>query len=360
MNTHFILQKDSKQITFDSNEEDVSLFAFSLQKTFDRNGNNVFVNIRDPEAYYQDVQYLLDESKIHRNQALEELLSGKYKFKYNPKKLIDEFILSPNRRSKRYLTLKNDYFRILSNYAIISKRLLEIQKKTEEEFPDMAERLNLIDEVLMKCFRRGENVIKCYLKYKKYMNLDIDDLTTQAELQSEYIKDLFSMVDKRQNISDEMEIQYTLDAYRRLTELSSNFVNILRICIEFIEGVEEPKLNDKFINNCKLIKMNSKYSRIVEFIDPSIRHSESHINTKVIQGQKMVQITENMKGERKIIAEYQFDEIKDMKKHLERLVLPSLITSFSANEIALFDMILMSPEYLTLLVHIGNKKIAYP
>ena len=69
-----------------------------------------------------------------------------------------------------------------------------------------------------------------------------------------------------------------LDVYRRYCELSSNFINLLRISIERTSQPEEKIVQyKKYVNNVEIIKSNSEYAIIVQCIEPRIRHSESWI-----------------------------------------------------------------------------------
>lgn len=355
----FTLCKNGEKITFESFEKDVLLYGFSFHQIPNAVGDMEFVSIKDLEKYYLDVEFLIDSENKRRAAAFKKVSSGKFKPSYDPEKLVRKFLLSNKRTSKKFGKLKNDYYEISMYFLLRSKFAVDRDKKLKEERPKYARYSNLIDKLFSRVYRADENYIKNYLKYKNFIDLDLDDLAPRILDEKKHHNRSFKMLSNQGGMPFEEGIRYPLDIYRRYAELTTHFINAIRISIELLQGNSNPKSHKKFIENCEIIRKFEGYSELIECLDPRIRHSESHINTVIDSQQLKIIITETHKirkeTKREVLCEYDSDQLQEMLLIMERDLIPALVYSFYLNEQVLIDITLHSPEYLISLLGIGNK-----
>ena len=98
----------------------------------------------------------------------------------------------------------------------------------------------------------------------------------------------------------------------------------------------------------------SRYASLLNCLDPTIRHSESHAATKIDKKNAKVQLTEAESGERRVIADYTFEQISEMTRELFDVLFPSMVLSFRFHGLAVLGVILLSVEYTELLLGIDN------
>ena len=110
--------------TFSSKEPDVVNYAFHLRKTIDSDGNCELVAFKDLEQYYRDVDFLNDAERSKVQQAYRDLAEARYTFDFDPDKLIEEFLLSNNRKSKKFSKLKSEHFHIAAHCMIAASHAL--------------------------------------------------------------------------------------------------------------------------------------------------------------------------------------------------------------------------------------------
>ena len=91
--------------TFSSKEPDVVKYTVHLRQTIDSDGKCELVAFKDLEQYYRDIDFLWKEEQSKRNQAYRDLAEGRYTFDFDPDELIEVFLLSDNRKSRKFLKL---------------------------------------------------------------------------------------------------------------------------------------------------------------------------------------------------------------------------------------------------------------
>lgn len=357
INTTITLKKDGAQKIFTSIEQDVLFYASSFHRTLDKDGNWVFQCFTDNISYYGAIEQLIDKDGVKRKKALDRIAKHEFQPKYDPEKFLVKFLLSDERKNKKkFELLRQDYFEILVNQALVLKNHLEKDKKLKKERPEYAKISKAIEEILQKGFQVEENQLKNYLAYHKLIDIDIEDITKRILVEKNFhheIYDSFARGPPRTDISVVGKVP--LDVYRRYCELSSHFINALRIAIERANQPEEKNIQyKKFIKNVEIIRSKPEYAIIVQSIEPRIRHSESHINTEIDEQNAVVRITEKIKRERKVLCEYSLNQISLMVFQMERDVLPAMTLAFTIFEAYLLLRVLDSFEYRILLVGIGN------
>jgi hypothetical protein len=233
----------------------------------------------------------------------------------------------------------------------------EIDKKLKDERSEYVELSKVTSEILEKGFQTKDNQIKNFLAYHKFIDIDIEELTNKINEEKNYHQKLFESF--AQNAPyNEIKIvgKVPLDVYRRYCELSSHFINALRISIEIGNDENPIVAYKKFVTNVEILKSIPEYTMLVKGIEPRIRHSESHINTEIDEKNAIVRVTEKKGKNRKILCEFQLNEISKMILHLDRDFFPAMAVSFAIFETFLLLRCLNSFEYRILLLGIGNIK----
>ena len=89
-----VLEKDGNQISIQSFEPDFLKYVVELRGVANTTGDPKFTKIKDLNRYNADVKHLIDEDRSKVKKAADEIISGQFKFTYNPGKMIYEFLKS--------------------------------------------------------------------------------------------------------------------------------------------------------------------------------------------------------------------------------------------------------------------------
>lgn len=351
----FSLKKGVEELVFESSEIDVLLYGSTFHRTLDPDGKWVFISYKDNEKYYRDIDTLIDRDGAKRRAAFDKIIKGNYQPKYDPEELIRKFLLSKKRSNPRFEPLKTDYFEILIGQALIASDYSKMDAKLQSEREIYSDLTKATRKILSKTFQNRGNAVENFLAYHKYIDIEIEDITKKIQDEKEYHKELYSSLAKQgPSVNIKIVGKAPLDIYRRYSELSSQFINALRISIELGEGLERVLPYKKFADNIGIIKSFPEYSVLVDNIDPRIRHSESHINTEIDEKTSIIRITERKHRQRVVLCEYPLNEISKMILSLDRDFFPAMALTFTIFEATLFLQVLDSFEYKNLLLGIGN------
>lgn len=358
--TTLVLKEENNQIVFTSYERDVLLYASTFHKSLDKDGNWIFQGYTNNECYYATIEQLIDTDGAKRKTAYNRVVKGEFKPEYDPEKLIRKFLLTGYRKNKKkFEVLRRDYFEILISQALILSKYLEMDKKlkNERERLGYAELSKVTGEILEKGFQTKDNQIKNFLVYHKFIDIDIEEITHRIQEEKDYHKKIYDSFAQNAPYTDIKIVgKVPLDVYRRYCELSSHFINALRISVELGKGIDEISPYKKFITNVEILKAVKEYGILIKAIEPRIRNSESHINTEICEKSALVRITEKKGKERRVLCEYPLNEISNMILQLDRDFFPAMAISFTIFETFLLCRILDSFEYRVLLLGIGNIK----
>jgi hypothetical protein len=357
-NTIFTLKKENKKIEFSSCEDDIFLYGSSFHRSLDHNGNWILSSYADDESYYQTIDQLFDKDEVKKKVAYERIVNGSYRPHYDSEKLLRKFILSHNRKNiNKFKNLREDYFEILINQALILNKYLELDKKLQQERLGYAELSKKIEIILRNSFLKTDNPVKNFLDYHKTIDLNIEDILKKIQEEKDYHYKIYELIKKDLPNKDIKNLgKVPLDIYRRYCELSSHFINAIRISVERGNGNDNPIPYKKFLSNVEFLKSIPEYAILVKGIEPQIRHSESHINTEIDEKTAIIRITEKKGKNRKLLCEYPLNEISRMTLTFEKDFFPAMTISFTIFESFLLLQILNSFEYRTLLLGIGNLK----
>ena len=350
-----ILTKGSDEIILQSSCEDFFNYVASLKKTANNNGKFQFTKIENTAAYYEDMDFLRDIDGKKLQAAIKKVQSGNFVLDFDIEKIFDDFLSGKyGKKDKDIIKRKTYYFDIFAITLFISKEYLKIKEKIERANKEFIEYYLLTDEILRMAFMRvGKPVeaIEDYKFFKNFLSFDIGNNAKSATEQGYwYANDLLGMLAEREVVEGSIGIKYLLDMYIRFCESSFEFINLFRIAIEVADGVENPESHLPYLENLEIIKLKQKYSKLVESIDPHIRHSESHMNTRIDDEKGEIVLIDTSGGKEAVVGKYTFHEHSDMTKTIQRSLYPALLIAVTIFETAFKLLVLDSHDYKYMLL----------
>jgi hypothetical protein len=351
--TTLVVTNGKETVRLESEEIDFCMYAMSLKDARDHSGTKILKPVANLSKYWHEMEWLARDAEIKRRKAILRLKDGKIQFEYSPKALVTKFLASREWESRKCTVLKRDHFEIQAFFLLEAKKLLDTQKDLYRKSSTSKIYCDAIDEILHKAFRTDVDCVNNYLKFQESLTSDIDDALVQAIAQRKIVEDLLCMLSARGTVPGDMGIPHLLDIYRRLSEALSPLVKVLSDAVCFIEGMPNPSPNLGFSRRCDIIK-HSQYGDFLSCLDPAIRHSESHAATLIDIKKGKVYLTEIVDGQRCTMHEHSFKQVLEMTKDILNGLFPSLILTFSMHEFALLIVILLSTEYVDLLLCVDN------
>lgn len=337
---------------FESQEADVAKYAFSLKSTINSDGDYEIASYNNLDKYYSDIEYLLDKDNTKLKKAVEDIRTGRYRFKFDPDKLLEEFLSSKRRKSKKFLPLKTEYFHICAYNLLQSHIALVNLNKAKSKYPEIDGYYKKIDYIFMKAFRNDRNFVKNYIRQQKAGSFDLGDFAKQVISVTDYTKALKDIFPK-QGVKPKTGINFVLDMYRRYAEACVKPLNLLRIGQEIMDGVASPEPKKTSEQN-KTILLKS-LGPVLDCFDGRIRNSESHLSTEIDNKGKKILITKSQKEGREVLTKYTFEEMIGMTNTIKDKLLPSLtFTLYIEWRVMLLVIVYPLPEYKILLLQIDN------
>lgn len=358
-NSRFDLEKGEDKIEFKSEEDDLGMLVWHLKTFPNLDYQNEFRQVEDLEQYFNDIQFLIDQDGRKLQEASAQISRGDFKFTYDVEALLDAFLnedKNKGRSNKKYKKLRDDYYFIHFYHLDIlqqSKRLLDRYNNEDTNFKHYN---NFFFKRIMECVQ-DEKPVQMYKKLIELLNFDpVDKLTIYSAIKQDN-NEMFAMMQSYYGSSTKADkvITRLLDMYRRFAEYCGDFVEFFTLIEHKIEGKKFDSslgFNDHYGYLCA----KKEYVPILKSLDPQIRHSESHLNTKTGENIGKIIITEKKGRKREVIKEYSYRELESMLKDLDSsLSLAFAVSVMSAYAIILHQVI-VSFEYKILLLGIGNRK----
>jgi len=349
-----VLEKGGEQITLQSSEIDFIRYLIELRSVVDTDGEFGFRHLKDLNQYLTDVEHLIDKDHGKLNEAVNEIISGKFTFTYDTPKLIDEFLRSEgNVKNKKFLPLKRDYHYILANTFLISEEMLNAHKRLERKYPEAKRTIQAVDTI-MKSFRPTSNAIKNYKFYRSYLKFDIDELSKRISTELPVADDTIKEFIRRGKVDVDIAIPKMMDIYGRFMELSAPVINLIRIGLELKRGNSSPDGEYKLGQNIRILKSDLDYGPLFGCLDEQIRHADAHVSRRIDKAARKVCLLDARGSREQIVSTYTFDEFTDMINLMQNQFFPAVFPTLILFDIATLDLLLTSPEYKLLLLAIGN------
>jgi hypothetical protein len=262
--------------------------------------------------------------------------------------------LAKDRNLEQYSFLKKEYHEISIVLRILYKNLIDLNEKNLKEKTEYSNYFLQIKKIFDDTLTES-NPIKNYLKFCRIVNFDTTDYFLRIGEQKDYHAFLFEMMRKNHSMATDKEltncIKGVLDIYRRFSELAKPLINSLRIAIELSNGIQKPKDNKRYNENCLIIKKAGYYS-VINSVEPLIRNSESHFNTEIVKDR--IKIFEEKDGVKRVIDEFQINAISLMLHDIDKNFFPAMAICISIIESTLLIRMVHSDEYISLLLEIDN------
>jgi hypothetical protein len=339
--------------TFSSTEPDVVKYALRIRQTIDSDGNYELVAYNDLEQYYRDIDFLmLADQRKQIQQAHQDLVEGRYVFDFDPDVLIEEFLLSNNRKSKKFLKLKTKYFYIAAYCLDAAAHAMGQYEQMKSKSPGLESYHQAIDTIYMKAFRNDPNFVKNYLRHKTTNDFNLMHFMTQVRAITQHLE-LMKTIFSKGGMHVDQGIYFLLDSYRKSAEACVKPLNLLRIGQEIVDGNPNPKRTKSAAANRALLQ--PVLGSILDCYDPRIRNSESHLSTEVDAANGQVLFYKYAKGHRELLVKYSFAELADMTNEVQHNLFPALVfTAYIEWRTMLLIIATDSLEYKLALLKIGN------
>jgi len=338
--------------TFSSKEPDVVKYALRLRHTIDSDGNYELVAVKDLDQYYRDVDFLLDAEQSKLHQAYRDLAEARYTFDFDPDMLIEEFLLSNNRKSRKFSKLKSEHFHIAAHCMNAAGHALQQYEQMKSKTPGFETYHHAIEKVYMKAFRSDPNFVKNYIQHKTTNDFNLANFVPQVRAITQHL-DLVKTIFPKDGLPGNQGIQLLLDTYRRYAEACIKPLNLLRIGQEIASGDPCPERTKSAEENRAILQ--PILGSILDCYDPRIRNSESHLSTEVDADNGQVLFYKDDKGHRKFLVKYSFAELANMTNTIQNYLFPALaLTAYMEWRTMLLVITHSSREYKLALLKIAN------
>jgi hypothetical protein len=338
--------------TFSSKEHDVVRYTFHLRHTIDSDGNYELVAVKDIEQYYRDIDFLQDAEQSKIQQAYRDLAAAGYAFDFDPDELIEEFLLSNNRKSRKFSKLKSEHFHIAAHCMIAAAHALQQYELLKSKTPGFETYHYAIEKVYMKAFRSDPNFVKNYIQHKTTNDFNLVNFMTQVRAITQHTE-LMKTIFPKDGLPGNQGIQLLLDAYRRCAEACVKPLNLLRIGQEIASGDPCPVRTRSAGENRDILQ--PVLGSILDCYDPRIRNSESHLSTEVDASNGQVLFYKDDKGQHEFLVTYSYAELANMTNMIQHNLFPALaFTAYMEWRTMLLIITTTSPEYKLALLKIGN------
>lgn len=345
--------KEGEPIAFESKDDDVIMFSFSLKFLFDQQGNSLIGEVKDLNKFYDEAKMLFDPNNEKFHIARNQILQGKVKINYFPHLLLRQFLEDTSKTNhKPYLQLKDDYFIIRVLHVEEMKMVYEGLMKIRNQKSLKTKIFDLTLDLFRQAFHKDKNFLLNYQLFQKYNKADIMDILLSTHKEREFTTDQFEMLHKRGGIPADPGLRYIIGSYANMAETIIKLLNIIRAAIEITEGKPNPDVKKSSTENWMKIKNSSIYSIIVEEFDPRIRHGKAHNNFEIVTDKNIINFYEDGRI-RKLAVSYSFEQLRVMWQRIH-IILAALVMAVCVEQSALTGVLLDSPEYKMSLLRLGN------
>lgn len=351
------LRRANESIILESKEPDFCSWVASLQKIAGPNGKPIITAIRDSRRYFDDVTFLIDKDNRKLKEARTRLRSGSVVFDFEVNETMDRLLSGKHTKHDQDIPkLKLLYYEILAFQLMEGSNLLQARRLFEKNphFPAYAD---VIWSILRRAFISGSNPIGQYNMFRRSLTFDLQFMHGQVESQLRNINDQFRMLSTRGGINGDIGVGHLLDVYRRLAELCYSFLDTLLVAIDLMNN-KKPKGHLPYWDVVRRLRENRETLMLVICVDPLLRHTESHVSTRVeYQPGKVgrILLVDSRRKKARTIKVYTFEEFVDMSRQLKDALFPALYYEFSLLELTLRLLVCVSPEYKMMLLGIGQK-----
>lgn len=349
------LKKNDDVIIIESKEDDFCSWGVTLKNVYSSKGEPELVPLTDRGKYYDDIDHLIDKNNTKINEAWKRLTSKQVTIDFDINSNINKLLLGNYRKNdEEILKLKEFYWEILAIKRYEAKEYVELKSAFKDDL--FLEYHELINQELTGILGKEVNFIQFYHKISEIMTIDFFEMIQQVSEQYKYITEMALRLTEHGPLESKNGAYFVLDSYRRLVELGKENFMTLYYLIKYNLGEYEYEKID-YISLILELKKMKNIGKLVEYIDPFVRNSESHCSTKLMTDKqdkvRKIRIIDNRKKRSKILNEYSLIEIVDMFNKIKNATLPALIYSIGMLIVTMGLLLLRSVEYKFLLLRLG-------
>lgn len=284
-----------------------------------------------------------EEEKAKLHTAVTALTQGTFKFKYDYRPLIDEFVSAIDKDKAKFILLRNDYYFIVGQTFIASKTIMSAAKQLDIKYPESSKTAQVIDKI-MKTFISG-NPMTDYRFYRIYCPLSFDSLAKRMCTEIEEIDDTAKELIRRSQIDVRIAIPKEMNVYGRILELSKPALNLLRAGQEVYRGNKSPRKNLKLNENIRILKADPDFGAVFNCLDDQIRHANAHASRIIdLKNNTLYLVDSRIKGE-PIVGSYSFEEFANVMNEIKNALFPIMFPRLILWDLALINLLLVSSEF---------------
>jgi hypothetical protein len=346
------LQKQRSSCNVQSKAQDCIDFVLLMHPSLDSKGNVVLRRFVDNNRYWSEQKELVTLA-LNREQQLKRLHTAGGKVDGHLKVLLRELLGTRDWGGERFLPLKRQFVGLQAALAK-DRRIVEKQQLLYSHSPKAQKYGDLIAAVLDMACQQDGNLIRRSIRYVDLVPFNVEDAVVRASGQRQHVEDVLGMLAKRTPMPGRKALPHLLDAYRRYCEALRPFVETLSEAICLADGLPPLSPRTTYSKRVEFIR-STRFSEIVDCLDPEIRNSESHGGTVIDDPVGRVLLTKVVRGgARQTIREYSYHQVSDMTQELQNALFPAVVFAFAFHEMGLMLMAVASDECIHALLSIDN------
>jgi hypothetical protein len=349
------LSKDDKEISVKVKDELSFDFAFHHEYLPDELDGKTFIKIDNKKRYYDDVELIAKDFDNKINESIKRLQKGEIgdlDF-IEIDKLLEEFILTPNAvLNHKFESIKLNYHIIYARLILEAQNYLSVYNQAKSKNVNVKKYGELLDKLSINFFK-NKNPMQSYRLFKNIVEVDANRLAEKSKQQAQYIHYLFKGGAAISPLPLEISFLQILDAYRRATELVRNSIRDIRRIIQLELNVTIDSKELKYDEDVDIIRKKEKYKELVDAIEPIVRHSESHLFTRIDKDKRFIYIQDDIANKK---FEFSPQNINNNRKELITGFIPALLAFYAGTDIALKLVTMRSKNFLYRLILVGNTK----
>lgn len=350
------LSKNGQTRELQSSAEDFVSFAVQMNKLVNSKGEMKLGKVKNAEKYWKDIENLVDEKQEKTRAAVKSILSGQFKFSFNPRNGIRKIlqdripVTDPDVRG-----VKSHFFETYASLLLEGQRLVKLDEDARKGNSDYAGYASKYGRILNRGFlgqANKTNMVDAYRKYIEAVRVDNEDLVRRVDEQLKYVHFLQQLLVGAGKVDIENGARAVVDAYWRLCELCSPMLYAAQVAVALSEDggsdVGQPSLD----NSVKSLRNNPETKNLVECVETILRNSEAHCSSTIVleNGQPTVVAYESRTYPAREIKRFPLSEVTDSLNCLAKSLVLALCMTFQLFEYAFLLLVLGSYEFKMLLV----------
>jgi len=312
--------------------------------------------IKNIEKYYEDMENLVDEKQEKTRAAVKSILSGQFKFAFNPRNGIRKILQDTMPKSDPDVRgVKNHFFETYASLLIDGQQLVKIDEDVRKRNSDYAGYASKYGILLNRGFlgqANKTNMVDAYKKYIEAGRVDPEDLVRRVHEQLMYADFLRQLLVEAGKTDVENGGRAVVDAYWRLCELCSPMLNIAKVAIALAEGEVLDGKQPGFEDIVESLRKNPETKDLVGCVEPILRNSEAHCASSVVleNGQPFVIAYESRGYPAHEIKRFPLLEVTSKLNCLAKSLVTALCTTLQIFEYEFLLLLLGSYEFKMRLV----------